>query len=99
MKLLNENKVLEKESSLVKDYRKYALEEDGAMLDKNHLDDWAVRRACRIHNCSEDKLLSDIDDSYLTEDTTLGDAAEQAMRDIDNEKVVKSAGQIESALD
>lgn len=101
MKLLNEHQSIKKpQSKEVMDYRKYARLQEDEQIDMDNLDDWALRRTCRIHVCSEDQLRDKLTESILTEaEITLGDAAEQAMKDIDNEKVVKSKGQIQSALD
>lgn len=96
MKLINEN--INKQSKLVKSYRKHALLSEDAQIDMNNLDDWAIRRTCRIHNCDKEDLIRDLDSCSICEDVTIDDAAKEAMQEIDKEKIVKSEGQIESAL-
>lgn len=87
-----------KKEDRVKDYRKYAQLNDEDKIEEDKLNDWALRRTCRLHNCSEEKLRDDLKESIINE-TTLGDAAEQASKEIKNDKVVQKKNQIESVLD
>ena len=78
-------------------YKKYAQVET---IDRDHLDDWAIRRTCREHNFPEDRLREELSESIINEATaTLGDAARQASAEIKNDTIVTKKTQIETVLD
>ena len=82
------------------DYRRFANMKEDDVINEDAMDDWAVRRTCRINNCSKEQLMDALKESKtLTEaDQTLADAA-KAAQEIDDEKIVKSKGQIVTVLD
>lgn len=94
---LEEEMDLRKEDR-IKDYKKYAQLKDTDKIEEDKLDDWALKRTCRLHNCSEEKLKDDLKESIINE-TTLGDAAAQASKEIKNDNIVQKKNQIESILD
>lgn len=96
----NEYQDLLRKESRVKDYRKFADIDEDEIITEDALNDWAIRRTCRLHNCDRDKLVSELTEDIDTDSQTLKDAA-QAAKDIDDTKVVdaRSKGQIERALD
>lgn len=90
----------DRKAKRVSDYRRFANMKEDDVINEDAMDDWAVRRTCRINNCSKEQLMDALKESKtLTEaDQTLADAA-KAAQEIDNEKIVKSVGQIELSLD
>lgn len=85
-------------------YRKYADLDEGAAIDMNNLDEWALNAAGCEGRCSVEDIKEALQESILTEApaANLKGTLKQAANDIEAEEVVaenQSKGQIESALD
>lgn len=88
----------ERKQKRIADYRKYAQLDDDTKLTKDSIDEWALKRTCRLHNCDEEKMREELTESVLKEET-IEDAAKKASSDIKNDNVVEKKGQIESVMD
>lgn len=85
-------------------YRKYADLDEGAAIDMDNLNEWALTAAGCEGRCSVDDIKEALQESILTEASTsnLKGTLKQAADAIDAEEVVhqnQTQGQIESALD
>ena len=85
-------------------YRKYANLEEGAAIDMDNLDEWALSAAGCEGRCSTEDIKEALQESILTEApvSNLKGTLKQAADAIDAEEVVhqnQTQGQIESALD
>ena len=99
MKFAKVNEELEdRKTSKVDAYRKWARVPENEAIDKDNLNDWAVRKTCSTENCSKDQLMDALEESLLEEDT-LGDAAQAREKLKDQADVVIEKSQIERELD
>lgn len=85
-------------------YRKYANLEEGAAIDMNNLDEWALNAACCEGACSVEDIKEALQESILVEASTtnLKGTLKQAADAIDAQEVAaqsQSEGQIEKVLD
>ncbi len=85
-------------------YRKYADLDEGAAIDMNNLDGWALNAAGCEGNCSVEDIKEALQESILTEApaANLKGTLKQAADEIDAQEVAsqsQSEGQIEQALD
>lgn len=85
-------------------YRKYAGLEEGAEVDINDLNEWALDAACCEGACSREEIKEALQESVITEASTqnLQGTLKQAADEIDAQEVAsqsQSEGQIEKVLD
>ncbi len=85
-------------------YRKYADLEEGAAIDMDNLNEWALNAACCEGTCSIEDIKEALQESILTEApaANLNGTLKQAADEIDAQEVAsqnQSEGQIERALD
>ncbi len=94
---IEDNEMENRKQARIKDYKKFAGMKEDDIITEDSMNDWALNRTCRIHNCDKDKLKAE-----LTEDidkTTIADAAKAANEIDATISTTESKGQIERILD
>ena len=103
MKIIRECEERKVENKRVAEYRKLAELEEGIAVTEDNLNNWALRRVCRIYNCSEDSLKEELGLQVALTEATLKAEVEKeanaAKKDLGNPVVVIEKSQIERELD
>lgn len=92
MKLLKESSA-ERHERIKNEYKKW-IESDKLPETVEDVDDWAMRRTCRVQNVTQEQFEEALFEDYLIEDTI----EQQAQKELDAD-IVARPNQIERALD